>query len=144
MNAVTVRVTRRFPVPAERVFDTWSDAAEARQFLFRTPTGQMVRCDLDAHSGGHFVITERRDGEDVEHLGEYLEIDRPRRLAFSFKVPKYSAVSTTVVLDIASRADGCELTLTHEGVVPEWAESTRKGWSGILDRLAVVLAGAPS
>jgi hypothetical protein len=33
---------------------------------------------------------ERREGENVEHIGEYLEIVRPRRLAFTLSVEKYS------------------------------------------------------
>jgi hypothetical protein len=31
------------------------------------------------------------------------------------------------------------LTLTHEGVLPEWLESTREGWDKILDGLSAHL-----
>jgi hypothetical protein len=33
------------------------------------------------------------------------------------------------------------LTLTHEGVLPEWFEKTREGWGKILTTLSVQLAG---
>jgi uncharacterized protein YndB with AHSA1/START domain len=135
-----VRVTRRFDASAERVFDAWLDPKTAGRWLFATPTGQMVRVEIDARIGGRFILVDRRDGEDVEHRGEYLDIDRPRRLVFIFGVPKYSAETTRVCIDIVPRETGCELTLTHEGVLPEYADRTKGGWTEILGRLAADLA----
>ena len=132
-------VTRRFEFPMERVFDAWLDPAKAGRFLFATPTGKMVRVEIDARVGGSFNIT-RRDGEDVEHVGTYLEIDRPRRLVFTFGVPKFSAQMTRVSIDLKPLPTGCELTLTHEGVLPEWLDRTREGWGMILDGLSACLA----
>ncbi len=133
-----VRVTHRFTASAERVFDAWLDPTKASRFLFATPTGQMVRVEIDARVGGHFTLTDRRDGEDVDHTGEYLEIDRPRRLVFTFMVPKYSSLSTRVIIEITPLNTGCELTLTNEGVPPEWQEPTTAGWTSILAALAGV------
>jgi uncharacterized protein YndB with AHSA1/START domain len=135
----SIVVTRRFDFPIEHVFDAWLDPAKASKFLFVTPTGKLVRVDIDARVGGAFNIT-RRDGEDVEHIGEYLEIDRPRRLVFTFGVPKFSDKMTRVTIDLKPLPTGCELTLTHEGVLPEWLESGREGWGKILDGLLVYLA----
>lgn len=134
-----VRVSRKFNAPPERVFDAWLDPANAGKWLFVTPTGQMVRVEIDARVGGNFIFVDRRDGEDIEHTGEYLEIDRPRRLLFTFVVPKFSKESTRVSLAIFPSESGCELTLTHEGVLPEYADRTQAGWNGILDGLAKVL-----
>ena len=60
-------------------------------------------------------------------------------LAFNFSVPKYSQDVTRVSIDIMPQEDGCELTLTHQGVLPEYASSTKEGWTGILDGLAKLL-----
>lgn len=136
---VTVQVKHRFGASAERVFDAWLDPEKARQFLFATPTGEMVRVDIDARVGGTFNITERRDGEDAEHVGEYLEIDRPRRLVFNFGDNVAFAVSR-VVIEIVADGGGCELTLTHERVLAEYEQQTAEGWAGILDGLAAAIA----
>lgn len=134
-----IRVTRRFDASAERVFDAWLDPDMARRFLFATPAGEMVRVEIDARVGGRFLIIERRDGEDAEHVGEYVEIDRPHRLVFSF----WSGGSepSSVTIEIASDATGCELTLTHEidAQYADYEERTRGGWSGILEGLAAAV-----
>jgi uncharacterized protein YndB with AHSA1/START domain len=137
-TTATVRVKHRFTASPERVFDAWLDPAKARRFLFATPTGQMVRAEVDPRVGGQFTFTDRRDGEDVDHTGEYLEIDRPRRLVFTFTVPKYSSVVTRVTIDIVPLESGCELTLTHEGVLKEHEEGSKEGWSRILAGLATI------
>jgi uncharacterized protein YndB with AHSA1/START domain len=101
----------------------------------------MVRAEVDARVGGRFVFTDRRDGEDVEHSGEYLEIDRPHRLVFTFGVPKYSKNFDHVQIDIAPLDDGCELTLTQQ-MSPEsseWAKRTQDGWTMLLESMAAVM-----
>jgi uncharacterized protein YndB with AHSA1/START domain len=138
-NPETLVITRRFDFSTERVFDAWLDPAKASRFLFATPTGKMVRVDIDARVGGSFNIT-RRDGDDVEHVGTYVEIDRPRRLVFTFGVPKFSAQMTLVTIDLRPLPMGCELTLTHEKVLPEWLDRSREGWGKILDALSTHLA----
>jgi uncharacterized protein YndB with AHSA1/START domain len=139
---VELRVSHKFEASAERVFDAWLDPVKAGKFLFATPTGQMVRAEVDARVGGKFCFVDRRDGQDVEHVGEYLEIERPRRLVFTFAVPLFSAESTKVSIDIAPLGKGCELTLTHEGVLPDWASKTKEGWTKILAGLAATLGAS--
>ena len=134
-----VRVARRFDAPAERVFDAWLNPKTAVKWLFATPTGQMVRVEIDPRVGGKFIFVDRRDGEDVEHVGEYLTLDRPRRLGFTFAVPKYSKESSRVSLDIVPQGTGCELTLTQEDVLLDYAERSEAGWKGILEGLAASL-----
>lgn len=136
---VSLKVTRRYAHPPETVFDAWLTPAVAARFLFATPTGTMVKAEIDPRVGGQFLFVDRRDGQEVEHVGAYQEIDRPRRLVFSFGVPAFSAEMTTVALDIAPTEDGCELTLTHEGVLEDWAEQTKGGWTMILDGLDAAL-----
>lgn len=136
---VTVRVTRQFPQSPERVFDAWLDPAKAGKFLFATPAGQMVRAEIEPRVGGAFCFIDRRDGEDVEHRGEYVVIDRPRRLAFDFTVSLMPEAKTRVTVEIRPVGTGCELTLVQEGGSPEHVARTRKGWATILGGLAAVL-----
>jgi uncharacterized protein YndB with AHSA1/START domain len=134
-DRIFVRVTHRFDASAERVYDAFLDPERARTFLFATPTGRIVRCEIDARVGGTFTIVDRRNGEDVAHTGEYLALVPPRRIIFTLAVPKYSSDSSTVTIDIEPLGKGCELTLTHElkRDYESYRERNKEGWRGILD-----------
>jgi uncharacterized protein YndB with AHSA1/START domain len=83
MNAeqqINARVRRRFRASRERVFDAWLDAKTAGKWLFATATGRSECVEIDARPGGWFYIVERRDSENVDHIGEYLALVRPHRL----------------------------------------------------------------
>lgn len=140
-DSVKLSVTRRFTASAERVFDAFLDPAKAGKFLFATATGQMVRVDIDARVGGRYVIADRRNGEDIEHVGEYLEIVRPSRLVFTLQVPKYSDASSTVTIEIRPSGTGCELQLSQTVSKEFAAELSRieAGWGLILDHAATVI-----
>jgi uncharacterized protein YndB with AHSA1/START domain len=138
---VVVRVTRRFAASAERVFDAFLDPEKAGRFMFATATGQMVRAETDPRVGGRYLFVDRREDGDAEHFGEYLEIDRPRRLVFTFSVDRSTDEADRVAIDIVPLEAGCELTLTHE-MKPEWADyagRTEEGWTNIIDGLGRVL-----
>ena len=142
---ITLRVQHRFRQPPEVVFDAWLDVRMAARFLCSTETGDMVRCDIDPRVGGKFVMTDRRADGDVEHTGEYLVVDRPSQLVFTFGIPAASPSFDIVTLDFTAEGDGgCTLTLTTQ-MQPEWkdyADRAREGWSKIVARLDAALAGA--
>jgi uncharacterized protein YndB with AHSA1/START domain len=136
-----------FSAAAERVYDAFLDPAKASKFLFATPTGENVRCEMDARVGGEFLIVDRRHGEDVAHKGKYLELDRPRRIVFMFSVEKYSKDSSTVTIEIAPSAAGCTVALTHVFSAAQrgMQERVRSGWSDILEVAGELLVSeAPS
>jgi len=132
----SVVVTHRFDAAPERVFDAFLDVAIARRFLFATAKGEMIAAEIDPRVGGRYTFTDRRpDMGDVLHTGEYLEIDRPRRLVFTFGVPQFAPGYTTVTIDIRPDGEGCVLTLTNDDVPAAHADGNRDGWTRILTGL---------
>ena len=133
-------VKRTFDFPAERVFDAWLTPEVTRRWLFTTDDSEVTRCSIDASVGGKFeIVDQRHSGEfkgEIRHVGEYLEIDRPRRLVFTFGVPQFDPRMTRVEIDIVAKGAGCELTLTHHGVPDEWQAPTTEGWTKLLGNLA--------
>lgn len=130
-------VERVFAFSAEQVFDAWLDPASMRQWLFKTPDGQMKRVECDPRVGGSFVVAEQRGEVLAEHFGTYLEIARPHRLVFGFASGREMEPSR-VTIEITSADGGCSLRLTHE-IDPQWTEyldRVQAGWTMILNKLA--------
>ena len=138
-NIVNARVSRRFEASAEDVFDAWLDPELAREW-FAPGLGEMTRVEIDARVGGTFWLVQNRDGKLAEHTGEYLEIDRPRRLVFTWRTPPITDTSR-VIIEIRPLQDGCELTVTHE-MSAEWEpfiERAANAWAKMADAIARLL-----
>ena len=139
----TVTLTRRFATTPERLFDAWLDPADIRRFLFATPGGEMMAVEIDRRIGGDALIVERRGDRQALHRLRYEAIERPHRLVFLFKAciaggpvaDEWTRVTVAIVPD----GDGAQLTLTHEGVWPDFEDKTREGWTMILGSLAELM-----
>lgn len=143
-EAPTVRVERRFAAPVGRVFDAWLDPLMIGRFMFGAHLREEVVVSLEnePHVGGQFHYKVTRAGQLIDHTGTYLEIDRPRRLAFTWGVNQESGDSSVVTIELTPDGDGCLLALTHR-MDPQWAdyaERTQQGWTKILGDLTSALA----
>jgi uncharacterized protein YndB with AHSA1/START domain len=134
---IHIRITRRFAASAERVFDAWLNEKTAGRWWFATPTGKMQSVKIDGRVGGQFRIVERRGGQDADHFGTFIELDRPHRIVLDFATdPGHPATRVTIQI-VSLKEGGCELTLSHD-IAPEWAEykdRTNQGWTMILENL---------
>lgn len=136
MATTEVRVTRLYRSSPESVFDALLDARKVAAW-FGPGLGEMVRIRIDARVGGEFSIVQRREGQEVDHVGEYIELDRPNRLVFTWSVPRFSPDADIVTVDLARRDGHTELTLIHE-LQPEWqdyAPNVAASWSRMLSAL---------
>ncbi len=165
-SVTTLTMTRRFDVTAERVFDAWLNPVMMRRWLFTLERTNKVAKN-EPFVGGAWEISDERDGKLYTAIGRYLEIDRPRRLVFTFEMPQFGNTVDTVTVEIEPLEDGCEMTFTQEITVPheenwtaadleqalgEYRSSTEHGWnlmfSGLKEilhfHLAIQSTGAPS
>ena len=140
---VKVTVSRAFDMCAERVFDAWLDPNMIGRFMFGPALREetIIHLKVDARVGGAFSFKVDRAGQEIDHIGVYREIDRPRRLVFTWGIAGMSDGESVVVIDIAPRGDGCELTLVHE-MQPQWADyagRVEQGWTTMLAALGKTL-----
>jgi len=129
-------VRRTIPIARERVFDAWLDPARLARFMQPGSTARAT-AELDPRVGGRFriVMYHPNASSGTEHTGEYLLIDRPRRLSFTWRSINTGDRDTTVTIDFLDRDGATEIVLTHTQLPPNQLEGHRKGWSEILAAL---------
>jgi uncharacterized protein YndB with AHSA1/START domain len=137
MTTTPLRIVRVLPATLEEVFDAWIDPGSLAVWMCPGSVQRAV-VDLDARVGGRFRVVMRGADGDYEHTGEYLVLDRPRTLVFTWVSSATEGRTTTVSVELRSSGPGqTELTLTHEGLPDDQAaDRHRSGWGDILAKLA--------
>ena len=131
----TVRLSRIMPARPEEVFAAWLDAESMRSWMC---PGDIKHTDaeIDARVGGKFRIVMHGAENTYEMTGEYVEIDPPARIAFTWE-SNVTEGESLVTLEFHDRDGETELVLTHERLADaETAGNYEKGWTSILERLA--------
>ena len=147
-QSVYARVIRRYSAAPEELFAAWLDPEIISTWMFWTAVRdeEVVRIWVEARPGGSFSFAVRRQGEELDHFGEYLELDPPRRLVFTWGVRQASPTLSRVSVDIVPLEAGSSLILTHE-LHPDWADFagfTKLAWAKMLAALARTLNEANS
>jgi uncharacterized protein YndB with AHSA1/START domain len=132
-------IERLIPAPPRVVFDAWLDPEALQRFMCGGPGVSVTRVECDPRVGGKFLIVMNVEGHDVEHRGEYLEIERYERLAFTWR-SLYAGERSRVNLQFAETRNGeTRLTLEHVGLDDaEMRSKHHEGWSHILSELSTV------
>lgn len=133
----TIAVQREIEIAAkpETVWKLISDPKEAVRWI-----GQSA--DFDLRPGGRYRV-----GVVPGHVarGEFVEIDPPRRLAFTWGWEGDNNVppgTTTVIFELVPRGNGTLLRFTHRDLpTAAAAESHGHGWTHYLERLATEASG---
>ncbi|MFD2042906.1 SRPBCC domain-containing protein [Ornithinibacillus salinisoli] len=124
-SITTLTMVRTFEVAPERVFDAWLNPEVMRKWLFTLEATNKVAVS-NPQVGGTWEIVDHRDGKDYRAIGEYIEIDPPKKLVFTFKMPQFSETEDTITVEMKEMEQGCEMTFTQNIIVPHeenWTES---------------------
>jgi uncharacterized protein YndB with AHSA1/START domain len=132
--ALTVR--REIAASAEHLFDAWLDARSLGTWL--RPSGiRETRAETDPRVGGTFRIVMVNDESSILHTGTYQEIDRPRRLVFTWSSPATRFQDSIVTVTFQSSSNSSTVVEIHQVGLPdeEARASHHGGWSDVLREL---------
>jgi uncharacterized protein YndB with AHSA1/START domain len=133
IGPVVIEIRRRLPASVAEVFRWWTEADLLREWM--SPIGT-VEAEVDLRVGGALRIVMRGDGTVIEHVGEYVEIEPPRRLVFTWASPFTGVEPSLVTVELEPEgADATQLHLIHSRLPESAAPSHQGGWGAMLDRL---------
>jgi uncharacterized protein YndB with AHSA1/START domain len=140
-SETSLTITRQIAASPQDVFDAWTDGESMRTWM-RPGDGTDARVTLDVRVGGKYRIDMiGGNGRVYEHTGEYLVVDRPRTLKFTWISEGTEQRRSTITIDLRPVGKQTELTLTHEGLPNAKATSEhRQGWTEILEQFVKVQA----
>jgi uncharacterized protein YndB with AHSA1/START domain len=140
-SAQVVRIERTFDASAEDVFDAWTSEEVIKRW-FRPGAGwQEPSAEVDLRVGGRIrVVMRDPSGAPVEASGEYTEIDRPNRLAFTWTFDDDPSNEQMIELDFTER-DGVTTVLFVNSNISEKRRRDQQydGWSACFDEIERVL-----
>jgi uncharacterized protein YndB with AHSA1/START domain len=136
-DASVLIVRRIIPVPRAQVFAAWLDPASLAQWMCPGDIGSAT-AEVDGRVGGRFRIVMHHGRGSAEHSGEYLTIDRPSLLSFTWTSEATNGLPTLVTVEFLEQDGGTELVLTHRRLPPGKIDDHRKGWTDIVRKLGDV------
>ena len=134
LASAAVVVRRTIAASAEELFDAWLDP-EALATWMRPGTIRSTVAKIEPHEGGCYEITMMGQSGPIVHKGVYRQIDRPKRLVFTWASPGTELRDTLVTVDFLPVDRLTEVIVTHEQL-PESAKPSHSiGWTRGLEHL---------
>lgn len=125
----------------ERIFEALVDPAQVPQWWGEKGIYVCTRFEADLRVGGAWRASGTgRDGGSFEVKGEFLEIDRPHALAYTWTASWTGDAQTSVRWELVPTEHGTRVSVRHSGLAarPELAQSYR-GWPRMLGWIRVFL-----
>jgi uncharacterized protein YndB with AHSA1/START domain len=141
MTDLKIKISKIINAPIEKVFNAWLNTDTLSQFMLPMPGMPNPRTESDPCVGGRFAIYMQVGEEEIPHTGEYLEIEHPTRLVFTWISP-FSTEGSTVTINFKSIDESTTgIDLTHVKFPDEESRANHEGgWGNILVMLDTILS----
>lgn len=147
----TFVLRRSYPLPAQRLFACFADAAKKRRWYAEAETHDVDTYEMDFRPGGVERFSYRfRDGTpfpgvELSSEGVFEEIAPDRRIVTASRMLLGGRCisATLVTIELFPNDEGCELVCTHQGAFFEGSDGPqmrKAGWVSLFDKLGQQLA----
>jgi uncharacterized protein YndB with AHSA1/START domain len=132
--ALTVR--RTIDATPEQLFDAWTDPAQLRQWWGPAEV-TCSEAEVDLRVGGQYRLANRfPDGRIVWICGEFVRVERPHLLAYSWRIEPAEEARERVTVRFIANGDKTDVIVLHEGIGdPIARDHHRLGWIGCFEKL---------
>lgn len=127
--------------PRERIFELWTDPGAVKRW-FGGQDVEVETVDIDLRVGGRYAIRIREEEGHTLITGEFLNVEIPERLVYTWKMegPELQAGENVVRVAFRDQEGRTEVVLSHGPFVdPQVEGAHRQGWVVCLDALEGLL-----
>jgi len=120
--------------PPERVFQALTDPERLIQWWGQKGIYRSKQWTTEVKPGGKWrsAGTSERDGNPFEVHGEYLQIDPPRLLEFTWIASWAEPMNTVVRIELTPSDGGTLLRLRHSGFTTAAQVQAHRGWPQVM------------
>lgn len=140
-NEQSLQIVRTFDVAPEVVFDAFTKPEAMRVWWTDQTT-----FNIDLRVGGRWTIVREEGGATYTATGEYLEVELPHRIRYTYAMPQFSPNTDIITIDIiADGKGGSQVTFVERGpdiakeleeLPPGNVSESEKGWQQGFDLMA--------
>jgi uncharacterized protein YndB with AHSA1/START domain len=137
-GGLVLRIERTFDAPIEEVFDAWTSEEVLRRWWHADPDWETPSAELDLRVGGQLRIVMRDPGAEADYggSGEYMVVDRPHRLVFTWIWDDDRENPQLIELEFSERDGATTVVQTNSGITTEKGrDEHREGWGKCFDNL---------
>jgi len=126
-------VRRRIAATPERLFDAWTREEELRQW-WGPQNVKCVAAEVDLRVGGAYrIANEFPDGSVLWISGEFLCIERPHRLEYTWRVGSSNSPVEHVGVQFVRMGGETEVIVRHAHIADAPSRTRHaRGWEGCL------------
>jgi uncharacterized protein YndB with AHSA1/START domain len=142
-RAQVLRIERTFDAPAERVFEAWTSQEVLRRWLYGMPGWETPTAEVDLRVGGRIRIVMRdpADGTEAGATGEYLVVEPPQRLVFTWVWDDQPDHPQLIELEFSELQGKTAVLMTNSAIPTDGRlMSQERGWNVCYDNLERLLA----
>jgi len=137
-------VRQRLPAPPDVVYQEWTDPGKLAEWMCPRPA-RCLNVEADPRIGGTLAFDIEDAGQVFRVSGNYLTLERPHRLAFSWSCSTWPDPTIQTIVTVTIDPDGAEasiMTIEHTLLPPALIQQHAHGWAAIALQLEDALAQA--
>ena len=139
IEGAVLHMERTYDAPAQAVFDAWTSEEVMRRWWHAGHDWETPEATVDLRVGGAVRVVMRNPHEDVEYGGggEYVEVDPPARLAFTWTWDDDPDNTRQLIeIDFEETDGATTVSFTHSGLWDEESRASHEGgWGTAFENL---------
>jgi uncharacterized protein YndB with AHSA1/START domain len=136
------KVVRLLPATPAVVYDEWLNPEALSDWMCPRPA-RATSIDLEATVGGRLRMEIEEHGVRFTVTGRYVELDRPRRLSFTWSCSTWPDPNLESLVTVTFEPRGVNetsMTIAHTLLPPDMVDQHQSGWARVAEQLGAELS----
>ena len=139
----TINIKHQFNASPEIIWKAWTDPVLILNWFGSDPDGKGISAQLNVHPGGAFEVSFA-DADGMVHTcsGIYVEVDKPRKLSFTWSWKSEPGVESFITVLLTPMEEQTQMQFIHSNLSAGSQHDYDKGWKSTFLKLERLIESA--